>query len=645
MMQEGLWCYPADKPIDFYATSRGRSRFGVFPSHGSEIQPRRCGVDAPAATMLGSQCLDHAAANRIHSLLAVVPVSHSLSVVPPTDPAAHRRALDFLFGRIDYERRSGSNHYGFRLRRTRELFQELGLGQYLYDPDNRQDRSSVSSDSQSSDSQHVPLIHIAGTKGKGSTALMVSRILSAAGYRVGMYTSPHLTHLEERFRVNETPCSGDALIELVEFARPIVDRLVQSNRPVSFFELSTALAVLHFHRCQCDAIILEVGLGGRLDSTNVCDSTVTAITSIGLDHQHVLGDTIEQIAGEKAGILKPSVPVVSGVVGGAAEPVIRHHASLIGCELIQRGRDFRLENVKELSVGVQFDYVNREGNSDSSEQTSAMEMLYLPIDGVHQAENAAVAISIAKTLTTRGSSLRIDQQAIRSGLSGVQCAGRLERFLIAGGCPTETVQVIVDSAHNPDSIKAMCDAIEFRKSADATANPQTKATFAGRSIDAPVAVVFGTSLDKDALSMVQQLKRIADRLIFTRYTTNPRAFCPHTLAETISVEHSEPSEAAVTVCDDPWEAFELAREWVSGPGTVIVCGSFFLAGEIRPRVLALPGIQRLGSVIESVPRSRIADQLASNATATPKAMEPAESAARLITDGASTASTPGDVPQ
>ncbi|HIA19241.1 MAG TPA: bifunctional folylpolyglutamate synthase/dihydrofolate synthase, partial [Planctomycetaceae bacterium] len=211
---------------------------------------------------------------------------------------AYNNVLDFLYGRIDYERKDTPQRTkGFKLDRMRELLRRLG---------NPQDS--------------LPIIHIAGTKGKGSTAHMIVAVLSAAGLRCGLYTSPHLETLEERFVINDTICTPAELIKLVDLVSPAVsdlDKLSETDKQSvgqpTFFEITTAMALLYFQRQNVDLAVLEVGLGGRLDSTNVCQPCVSVITSISFDHVDILGNTLRMIATEKAGIIKTGVPVICGV--------------------------------------------------------------------------------------------------------------------------------------------------------------------------------------------------------------------------------------------------------------------------------------------------------------------------------------------
>ena len=244
------------------------------------------------------------------------------------DPSLARpeAALRFLVGRIDYERMQSMPcaEEAFKLDRMRELLRRLDNPQH-----------------------GLPIVHVAGTKGKGSTAAMIASALSAAGHRTGLFTSPHLDRVEQRIAVDGRPCSGDELAELVEQVRPAVEALdraaAESDPPEhgpTYFEIVTALALQHFARRRVDAAVLEVGLGGRLDSTNVCTPLISVITSISFDHTKQLGNTLAAIAAEKAGIIKPGVPVVSGVTPHEPREVIRRIAAKHGCRLIEQGVDF-----------------------------------------------------------------------------------------------------------------------------------------------------------------------------------------------------------------------------------------------------------------------------------------------------------------
>ncbi|EMI55587.1 bifunctional folylpolyglutamate synthase/dihydrofolate synthase, partial [Rhodopirellula sallentina] len=260
--------------------------------------------------------------------------------MPHSKSAAYQLATRWLYDRIDYERmaRPGTR-YRFTLDRMRELIRRLGHGDYLASPLPAQPQSSPPGTRRNSPRPDLAtIVHIAGTKGKGSVATMISTMLTAAGHRVGLYTSPHLVSLEERFRVNGCPASPLELTNLIDSMRPIVEQMSQEEiGGPTFFELTTAIAIEHFHRSHCEFWVLETGLGGRLDSTNVFQSDVTLISSIGLDHQHVLGNTVEEIAKEKAGIFKPGVPAISGVTRPPARDVIRDTAKDVGAPFVELG--------------------------------------------------------------------------------------------------------------------------------------------------------------------------------------------------------------------------------------------------------------------------------------------------------------------
>ncbi len=451
------------------------------------------------------------------------------------DPPAYQQALSFLYGRINYERMAGgSARYRFRPQGTDQLLGQLGLGAYLFSRTTR---------------PKVPIIHIAGTKGKGSTAAMVAAALSQAGLKTGLYTSPHLHRLEERFQIDGQPCSSLDLVSLVAQIEPVTELVTQqAGRSPSFFELTTAIALLHFDTNLCDAMVLEVGLGGRLDSTNVCATSVTAITSIGLDHQHVLGETLSKIAMEKAGIYKRGIPMISGVAAGKAADVIEARAVEESSKLFRIGRDFSFRHDPDPDWGSQIEY------QGMTPPLTKRAKLALSLDGCHQGQNASVALSIVDVLRDQG--VDVDPESAIAGISSVQCPGRLERFELP-----HQVTAIVDSAHNIDSMQALCRCLDDR--------------CGGRKI----AVVFGTSRDKYAEPMLAQLERRADHLMLTRFVGNPRFTPPAELAGLMPT--SARQTAKWDIYQQPIQACEAALEWVSPGGIVVVCGSFFLAAETR----------------------------------------------------------------
>lgn len=472
------------------------------------------------------------------------PLNDSTLHPQPTPADAYTEALSFLYGQINYEKMTGlsANSYRFRLEKMSELLCDLGLGRYLHSSNSR---------------PPVPLIHIAGTKGKGSVAAMVAAMLTAGGLRTGLYTSPHLHCLEERFRVDGEACSPQQLVTLVQELR----KLVESHRSTSdssstedgpsFFELTTALALLHFERSQCQAIVLEVGLGGRLDSTNVCAPSISVVTSIGLDHQHVLGKDLVQIAAEKAGIIKQGVPVVSGVIDPAAQAVVESTAREHQCTHWHLGRDFQFHSTIEPSWGSKLVYTG------PGESARTIETL-LPLEGAHQCRNAAIALATVEALGRQGTP--VTDSAMVKGLAGLTCPGRVEPFTLSDG-----VLAVIDVAHNEDSVSALCDCLRNR--------------FVNRNI----AVVFGTSVDKSAEVMLKQLTSISDEILLTRFHGNPRFVEPGDLVPLLPRDWSGTAE----VITDPIVACENALAKISPDGILVVCGSFFLAAETRPWIMEM----------------------------------------------------------
>lgn len=452
-------------------------------------------------------------------------------------------------------------HDDFRLDRMRTLLEKLGS------PDRR-----------------YAIVHIAGTKGKGSTAAMVSAILSAAGLGTGLFTSPHLERIEERIRWNCQPIDSAEFAELVEQVRPAVLELdVVCQRDgyggPTFFEITTAMALCCFAKHGAAVVVLEVGLGGRLDSTNIVTPAVSAITSISFDHTKQLGRTLTAIAGEKCGIIKPGVPVVSGVTDFEAREVVRHVADERCCVLRELSRDFEV-SYEPPSEGEQGRIVYRSLPAPSSEKQAATSYepprrYHLGLVGRHQAANAALAITIADEL--RAQSLAIPEAAYADGLSRVQWPARIEVLQTA---PT----VILDAAHNVASIAALLETL--------------RECFPARRRW----LIFATSRDKPAEQMLRQLRTAFDEIVLTRYQHNPRAVPIDELAALLTSEQScrwhrrsgkarEVKKSHVHQLATPAEGWNFVRERAAPEDLICITGSFFLAAEIRP---LLAGRGRLG---------------------------------------------------
>ncbi len=266
----------------------------------------------------------------------------------------------------------------------------------------------------------VPCIHLAGTNGKGSVAAMLRAIFRAAGWRTGLYTSPHLVRLGERVQVDGEILNETEIAEFVRELRPVAERLAAEGAPddhPSFFEFMTAMAFLQFVKKRCDVNLIEVGLGGRLDATNIVTPEVSVITSIGLDHCEMLGDTIELIAAEKAGIIKPDVPVVVGQMPAAAERVVRARAAICGAKVVSVAEEFG----------------DASGTLEKFPRTN--------LEGDYQRWNAATATLVARTMPARW---RLTEEAIARGLMNVDWPGRWQRVRLAGRL------TVLDASHNPE---------------------------------------------------------------------------------------------------------------------------------------------------------------------------------------------------
>ncbi len=391
-------------------------------------------------------------------------------------------------------------------------------------------------------------VHIAGTNGKGSVTAMVDTALRRAGHRSARYTSPHLIDLAERFVVDGRPVEAAALRGAAGDVRAAIEALRAEgalSAPPTFFEATTALAFELFRRANVDVAAVEVGLGGRLDSTNVISPVATAITSIDFDHQKYLGSTLSDIAAEKAGIIKPGVPVVVGDVGPEARATIERIADARGAELI-RARD----GVKLTPVSSAPDAAS---NNVFALRTPVRDygVVSLALRGAHQAANAVVAVRLLETLDARG--VAVSGGAIVDGLAHVSWPGRLDCRMLSGGR-----ELILDAAHNPAGAAALASYL----------------TSVG---GAPPALVFGAMRDKDVRGMLRVLLPAVGRLIVTR-ATNARSADPETLA---ADARAIAPALAVGVVPSPADA--IAAAWTAS-SRVVVAGSIFLLGDVMREI-------------------------------------------------------------
>jgi dihydrofolate synthase/folylpolyglutamate synthase len=459
---------------------------------------------------------------------------------PESAPLTAAEALGFWYGLINYEQRTPSAD-DFKLDRMRALVARLG------DPQRR-----------------LRIVHVAGSKGKGSTSAMLAAMLRRAGHRTGLFTSPHLCRVEERFQVDGQPITSAELTTLLNDIRsgmpedkaPFQARSasegISSPHPAwTFFEVATAVGFLHFVRRRVDAAVVEVGLGGRLDSTNVCDPAVAVITSISYDHVNFLGDKLASIAREKAGIFKPGRPAISGATVPEARAVIEQAARQCGAPLYQLGVDFayRYESGQVTAEGV------RKPRVQVTTARRRWPPLELNLLGQHQAANAAVAIACAEVL--RGQGWHLPDRAVAEGLAEVVWPARME---VVGRRPW----VVLDCAHNVASVQALVETL-------------TNSFPAGRRL-----LVFAGSSDKDLTGMFRELAPHFRHAFLTRYTANPRGVPAAELAALLR----DSGDLAATACATPREAYQAARAAAGPDDLICITGSVFLAGELRPLVLA-----------------------------------------------------------
>lgn len=386
---------------------------------------------------------------------------------------------------------------------------------------------------------HYPIVHVAGTKGKGSVCAMIASILQQAGHRVGLFSKPHLVRINERIAINGVEISDEAFVELMNRLHPHLEAQRESDNPLTFFDLITILALTHFSNEAVDAVVLEVGLGGRLDSTNVVTPSVSVITTIGYDHTEQLGHTLGKIAGEKAGIIKRGVPVISGVTDPEPADVIRD---------VARNERSRLYE-QETDVGVEASTLS-DRFSVRTWRSTYLE-LALPLIGAHQRRNAAIAVGAVDALQ-EATLLSVSSDAVSRGLENVQIRGRIERL-------SNDPLVILDVAHNPDSLRTLREALT-------AAYPEKRWV-----------VLFGTPADKDVDGNLREILSFAEHAVFTT-TDNPRGTPPTELQRKArAIAPDVTSELLADLESALPHALDLANNDGSG---VCIAGWFHMAGEV-----------------------------------------------------------------
>lgn len=431
---------------------------------------------------------------------------------------AYREAIEYLHSLTDYEKRRIERYAPdtLDLSRVERLLEMLG----------NPHRTFLSA-------------HVAGTKGKGSTSALIEAALRAAGYRTGLYTSPHLHTFRERIRIGEQLIAREEIVALLDEMRP----LIAATPGVTTFEAVTALAFAYFARQNVEVLVAEVGLGGRLDATNVLLPEVSVITSLSLDHTYLLGNTLAEIAYEKGGIIKPGRPVVSAPQQAEASQVIARISQERQSPLIQVGRDWTWEAGPFDWDGQSFTAKRQGGGGDDLAGAYR-----IPLLGRHQVENSVTALAALQVLKERGFAL--SRTVVQEGWSVVKWPGRMEIL-------SRDPLVVVDCAHNPYSAQVLRQALEE--------------WFPGRRW----VLIFGASNDKDIPGMIEALLPIAYHVIVTR-SEHPRAATPLELADMVAAAGGG-AEVAVNVR----RALERGLQRLAAQSGVLVTGSIFMAADAR----------------------------------------------------------------
>ena len=387
-------------------------------------------------------------------------------------------------------------------------------------------------------------IHVAGTNGKTSTSRMAGRVLHTQGYGAGVFISPHLQTVEERIAVNGCDLTQAQFAEAIsEVADVVAEEVADGGRPLTYFELTTAAAFGHFRRAGVDAMVMEVGLGGRLDATNVMSAEIAVLTGLSFDHTEYLGDTLPEIATEKLGIVGPGARLICGSIPSEAAPVVERKTRNTGADVVWLGKDFGVGSVSPRPGGGWTATVDGLYGS--------YENLGIPLRGRHQTRNLAVAVAAAESWLEGG----LDGERLRTGLSALSVPGRME-LVTVGSTP-----ILMDGAHNPESCSVLAKSLAEE--------------FGGRKWVG----VLGMMKDKDLETMVKHLAPYLDRVVATRVDYS-RALSPRAIAQRIG----KVCDLEVVECKDPAEAIREACVLAGDRGRVLVAGSLYLVGEVRTLV-------------------------------------------------------------
>ena len=446
---------------------------------------------------------------------------------PPSEMTAddirnYPTALRWLLSHVNHERMRvvTYNNRTFSLERMRKLLASMG-----------------------NPHQQIKCVQVAGTKGKGSTCVMLASMLKACGYTVGLYTSPHLIDLRERITIDQTMINHADLVDLLRQIAAYEDGLGETR--LTFFEIVTAAALRYFTDQAVDVAVLETGLGGRLDCTNVVNPLVCGMTQISLDHMNILGSQLTSIAREKAGIFKKGVPAVSVRQEPEIVTVLDEAANSSNTPLEYTG--------EQIEFSYRFE-ANRELGPHSrvciTTPTSKFEHLAVPLKGEHQALNCGLALAMIDKLKAHGFTL--PEERVVEGLARTDLPGRMEQV-------HDKPRVIIDGAHNAVSIHALIRALGAHIPYDS------------------LVMIFGCGQDKDVPGMLKQISLGADKVIFTRAKTNPRATEPEELLSRFNELAGRMGQAAANL----EEAMRVAGRAVSREDLIVITGSFYLVGEAK----------------------------------------------------------------
>ncbi|MDH2879400.1 bifunctional folylpolyglutamate synthase/dihydrofolate synthase [Bacillus cytotoxicus] len=392
--------------------------------------------------------------------------------------------------------------------------------------------------------RHIKCIHLAGTNGKGSTLTYMRYMLEAETYKVGTFTSPYIETFNERISVNGKPISDQEITDLVNIVKPVVEKLDETEfGKATEFEIITVMAMYYFGKVNiCDLVLFETGLGGRFDSTNVVYPVLTIITNIGHDHMHILGNTLAEIAYEKAGIIKSGVPVITGVQDGEALQVIQKVANEKNASLYEIGKQFTVVHQRSNEEGEHFDF---------SCPFASFKDIQISMKGDHQVRNAALALMAVLYLKTYMSFL-VEEENIRIGLSETYWIGRFERL-------RRNPDVIIDGAHNPEGIASLVQTAKAHYS------------------DKNVSILFTALGDKELSHMVGQLEAVADEMIFTTFDFN-RAISAQELANYATKETKK-------VVENWKEAIDQKLLELQENDVFIITGSLYFISEARKYIV------------------------------------------------------------